>query len=190
MDRRQRREQVARRVDLRLIRIDREVWTLALDRLLDLFNGYRASKATARRGSRWQALRRTETGGWGKDQLHRLVAAFLEVRFPTVVALNKCDRPSAKERVAELITTAAADDLVPCCARVRGGARRWRARTVLSPTTDGAGALEDVDGPAWCGRLPDGMGLLESSTPSRAPSPAPGPSTPTRSPTSSRSGAL
>ena len=85
--------------------------------------------------------------GWGKDQLHRLVAAFLEVRFPTVVALNKCDRPSAKDRVAELLADGATDDLVPCCARVEAALVVARANGSLA-YEDGAGAFEGGDGPA------------------------------------------
>ena len=52
-------------------------------------------------------------GAWGKDELHRLVAAFLEVRFPTVVVLNKCDRPSARAHVDRLKAARPGLDLVP-----------------------------------------------------------------------------
>ena len=132
---------------VRLARLDRD-GTLALDRLLDLFNGYRASNATARRALEVAGLgKERNISGWGKDQLHRLVAAFLEVRFPTVVALNKCDRPSAKDRVAELLADGATDDLVPCCARVEAALVVARANGSLA-YEDGAGAFEGGDGPA------------------------------------------
>ena len=132
---------------VRLARLDRD-GTLALDRLLDLFNGYRASNATARRALEVAGLEKERNiSGWGKDQLHRLVAAFLEVRFPTVVALNKCDRPSAKQRVTELLADGAAgDDLVPCCARVEAALVVARANGSLA-YEDGAGAFNG-DGPA------------------------------------------
>ena len=110
----------------------------ALDRLLDLFNGYRASNAVARRALEVAGLEKERNiSGWGKDQLHRLVAAFLEVRFPTVVALNKCDRPSAKQRVTELLADGAAgDDLVPCCARVEAALVVARANGSLAYEED------------------------------------------------------
>ena len=72
----------------------------------------------------------------------------MEVRFPAVVALNKCDRPSAKQRVTELLADGAAgDDLVPCCARVEAALVVARANGSLA-YEDGAGAFEGGDGPA------------------------------------------
>ena len=129
---------------VRLARLDRD-GTLALDRLLDLFNGYRCSNAMARRALEVAGLDKEHVSGWGKNQLHRLVAAFLEIRFPTVVALNKCDRPSAKQRVAELLVDGATD-LVPCCARVEAALVVARADGLAYE--DGAGAFE--------GKGPDG----------------------------------
>ena len=130
---------------VRLARLDRD-GTLALDRLLDLFNGYRASNAMARRAFELAGLDKEQlpVSGWGKSQLHRLVAAFLEVRFPTVVALNKCDRPSVKQRVAELLVDGATD-LVPCCARVEAALVVARAAGAVT-YEDGAGAFGG-DGP-------------------------------------------
>ena len=167
MDRRQRREQVALgraagayrpRRDARARSSSRPVQRLSrLERDRSPRARGHGRCGNQSRGHKSTLEKERNISGWGKDQLHRLVAAFLEVRFPTVVALNKCDRPSAKDRVAELLADGAAgDDLVPCCARVEAALVVARANGSLA-YEDGAGAFE------WrrsggCGRLPDGMG--------------------------------
>ena len=39
---------------------------------------------------------------WDQSDLHRLVSAFLGVRFPMALALNKCDLPSSAEHVEQI----------------------------------------------------------------------------------------
>jgi len=39
---------------------------------------------------------------WGEFDLHLLVACFLRVRFPIVVALNKADTSEATEHIARV----------------------------------------------------------------------------------------
>ena len=80
-------------------------------------------------------------GAWGKDELHRLVAAFLEVRFPTVVVLNKCDRPSARAHVDRLKAARPGLDLVPCSARIEASLVAARARGEVT-YVDGAADFE------------------------------------------------
>ena len=77
---------------------------------------------------------------WTAHELHRLVAAFLEVRFPTVVALNKCDRPRARAHVDALLASAETFDesaLVPVSAATEAFLVRERARGAAS-YADGA----------------------------------------------------
>ncbi|KAH8049106.1 phosphorelay sensor kinase [Aureococcus anophagefferens] len=59
--------------------------TAALDRLLGLFTGYAAAPVVVRRAIAVAGLdeRVAALDAWGSSELHRLVAAFLEIRFPT-----------------------------------------------------------------------------------------------------------
>ena len=117
--------------------------TAALDRLLGLFTGYAAAPVVVRRAIAVAGLdeRVAALDAWGSSELHRLVAAFLEIRFPTVVVLNKCDRPSARANVERLGTS---DDLVPCSAAVEAGLVAARARGDVA-YVDGAAAFDGAD---------------------------------------------
>ncbi|KAK7240521.1 serine hydrolase [Aureococcus anophagefferens] len=125
--------------------------TAALDRLLGLFTGYAAAPVVVRRAIAVAGLdeRVAALDAWGSSELHRLVAAFLEIRFPTVVVLNKCDRPSARANVERLGTS---DDLVPCSAAVEAGLVAARARGDVS-YVDGAAAFDGADVPGAAAHL-------------------------------------
>jgi ribosome-binding ATPase YchF (GTP1/OBG family) len=41
-------------------------------------------------------------GQWDEGDVHRLVSAFLGVRFPMALALNKCDQPTSKKHVEDI----------------------------------------------------------------------------------------
>ncbi|CAL1173944.1 unnamed protein product, partial [Cladocopium goreaui] len=69
--------------------------TLAAERLFALFTGYHASQQLA-------AQVYEDILNWGEFDLHLLVACFLRVRFPIVVALNKADTSEATEHIARV----------------------------------------------------------------------------------------
>ncbi|EKX47881.1 hypothetical protein GUITHDRAFT_42659, partial [Guillardia theta CCMP2712] len=71
---------------------------LGVDRLVELLSGYHASRAVAA-----AALKRMGLRLWMPIDLHRLVAHFLRVRFPILLALNKCDHPDSEGHVQELL---------------------------------------------------------------------------------------
>mmetsp|Transcript_18178 Transcript_18178/g.42934 ORF Transcript_18178/g.42934 Transcript_18178/m.42934 type:complete len:942 (+) Transcript_18178:73-2898(+) len=57
---------------------------------------------------------------WDEGDVHRLVSAFLGVRFPMVLALNKYDLPTSAPNVAEIqqaLPIHGAHDATPVCAR-------------------------------------------------------------------------
>ena len=57
---------------------------------------------------------------WDKGDIHRLVSAFLGVRFPMALALNKSDLPSAKQFIQEVedaLPIHGAHVGIPLCAR-------------------------------------------------------------------------
>eukprot|EP00435_Cladocopium_sp_Y103_P010845 s3835_g2.t2 len=80
--------------------------TLAAERLFALFTGYHASQQLAAQvyeatGHRLATLPQ-DILNWGEFDLHLLVACFLRVRFPIVVALNKADTSEATEHIARV----------------------------------------------------------------------------------------
>ena len=76
--------------------------SLILERLCDLLSGYHATRNTVvtslhHAGIPINTLSDSSVGVlcWNAPRLHSLVAHFLRVRFPIVLALNKCDVPSS-----------------------------------------------------------------------------------------------
>ena len=92
-------------------------------RLTALFSGYRAGRpavlaALARAGL--DANRLSGPAGlpaWGAADLHRLVACFLRVRFPVVLALNKADLPTSGGYIAAIRAALPNETAGPVCAR-------------------------------------------------------------------------
>ena len=101
-----------------------------IERLIGLFSGYRQNQAFVydvlleverfldRKEARDHALDHLDK--WDSGDVHRLVSAFLGVRFPMVLALNKSDLPTAKQYVADVqaaLPIHGAHVGIPLCAR-------------------------------------------------------------------------
>ncbi|CCW68401.1 unnamed protein product [Phytomonas sp. Hart1] len=72
-----------------------------------MFTGYRASPSFVddilqRIGIANDTMLQDQLKTWGPRELHLLVAVFIRLRFPIVVALNKVDLPTAKGLVEEV----------------------------------------------------------------------------------------
>ena len=92
------------------------------DKFLAMFSGYGCNarlvmEAIARAGMpRWPATT-DALPSWTAQDLHAVVAHVVHLRFPIVVALNKCDLPGAAEHVATLRREPSLHYLtVPCSA--------------------------------------------------------------------------
>jgi len=48
-------------------------------------------------------LRHAQIRGWGERELHRLVAIFLQLRFPMLLALNKADHAASRPRIEHIL---------------------------------------------------------------------------------------
>ncbi|EMC99324.1 hypothetical protein BAUCODRAFT_146288 [Baudoinia panamericana UAMH 10762] len=89
----------------------------AVETLQGQFSGYGATKAIVIR-----TLDRVNTKlplqEWDDAMVERVVNAFVDTKFPTVLALNKIDHPDADKNVAKIarMEKAAADRLVLCSA--------------------------------------------------------------------------
>jgi hypothetical protein len=120
-----------------------------LARLCELFSGYRAPRAAVLLSLRRAALDagrlscgRDGIPGWAAADVHRLVACFLRVRFPVVLALNKADLPDAARYVAALRAALPGEAAVSCAA----AAEWWLANAVAA----GRVAYEEGAGAAAC----------------------------------------
>ncbi|CAK0869021.1 unnamed protein product, partial [Prorocentrum cordatum] len=118
------------------------------DRLFGLFTGYRASAQLATHvyeaaGFNLAGIA-AEVASWGEAQLHLMVACFLRVRFPIVVALNKIDAPTAAAHVAKAQAALGAA-CVPVSARSEWWLCEQRRKGHLA-YTEGAGAESVVLG--------------------------------------------
>ncbi len=81
-------------------------------KLSDMFSGYGQTEGVTAAvigevesfmtASIGQAYSFDDLSKWDSGDLHRLVSAFLGVRFPVVLALNKMDLPSSKEKIREV----------------------------------------------------------------------------------------
>jgi ribosome-binding ATPase YchF (GTP1/OBG family) len=78
--------------------------SLILERLCDLLSGYHTTRHTVitslqRAGIAINSLCDSSVGivSWNASKLHSLVGHFLRVRFPVLLALNKCDIKSSSK---------------------------------------------------------------------------------------------
>uniref|UniRef100_A0A6S8DYZ3 OBG-type G domain-containing protein n=1 Tax=Aureoumbra lagunensis TaxID=44058 RepID=A0A6S8DYZ3_9STRA len=102
-----------------VVRLAKHSIELAQERLRSLFGGYHCSPGLIDRALVLAGLDKMAIVSWTAMDLHRLVAFFLEMRFPTVIALNKCDRPGARERVLEFLQDKSRYcPAVPCSASI------------------------------------------------------------------------
>ncbi|CUF40384.1 50S ribosomal binding GTPase, putative [Bodo saltans] len=94
------------------------------DRLYGMFSGYRASRALVERTLRLCGVRNPKDAAlqlpfWRPQEVHRLVAMFVALRFPIVTALNKCDVSTAFKRTEATLRQLFPHELfVPMSARV------------------------------------------------------------------------
>ena len=82
------------------------------DKLVGMFSGYKQSQAFVLNVfSAVEAYVQVKEGRdrafdhldlWDEGDLHRLVSAFLGLRFPMVLALNKCDLPSSTRFISDI----------------------------------------------------------------------------------------
>eukprot|EP00056_Hartaetosiga_gracilis_P017995 m.9212 g.9212 ORF g.9212 m.9212 type:complete len:940 (+) comp6301_c0_seq4:25-2844(+) len=95
----------------------------SVDNFLSMFTGYQCRtdlvlEALKRAGSPMQTLSE-DMLGWGPRDLHKLVAHFLHIRFPIMIALNKVDEASPEFIRSVIKRLATKGNLVkPTCARL------------------------------------------------------------------------
>ncbi|KAK7481034.1 hypothetical protein BaRGS_00027753 [Batillaria attramentaria] len=74
-------------------------------KLVDMFTGYHATRSTIVQALTSAGVGETELNNlpqWGEEVLRRIVAQFVRVRFPILLALNKADLPTAAEHIEKI----------------------------------------------------------------------------------------
>ncbi|KAK6169080.1 hypothetical protein SNE40_020201 [Patella caerulea] len=75
------------------------------EKLIDMFTGYHASKSLIFKAFQQAGITEKELsviGQWKDDVLHNLVSEFLQLRFPMLVVLNKCDKPTSSKHIQRI----------------------------------------------------------------------------------------
>ncbi|KAJ1825585.1 hypothetical protein LPJ56_002597, partial [Coemansia sp. RSA 2599] len=86
------------------VRRHRATKSAAADTLHGLVAGYGARREIVQRTlDRLAGGAAADIGEWDEADVRRFVAAFLDLRFPTVVALNKIDMPDADKNIAAIM---------------------------------------------------------------------------------------
>lgn len=93
--------------------------------LANQFSGYGASRSLVQRALNRACRRGKETGEgnisdklekWDQDAIDNMIWAFVAEKFPTVLALNKCDNPDSDRNIARIARKHAQSPHVPCSA--------------------------------------------------------------------------
>ncbi|ORC87407.1 uncharacterized protein TM35_000222060 [Trypanosoma theileri] len=115
-------------------------WTTLLrrpEKLRNMFTGYRSPPSFVdgvlrRLGIADEAALIQQVPTWGAAELHRLVALYVRMRFPIVVALNKADvRPEAETILHELKKRYPHEMFVPMAAKMECHLLRLRQKGIL-----------------------------------------------------------
>ena len=137
------------------------------EKFVEMFSGYHArpavvAEAIARAGFSLTTIT-ADLPSWTPLVLHRIVAHFLRLRFPILLALNKADAPTADAHIAHLRLRHPCEMTVAVSSVTEYQLCRWRRQGFLS-YRPGAGAMEVTDGsPAWKSLDDDQSNKLKTS---------------------------
>ncbi|KAG9517486.1 P-loop containing nucleoside triphosphate hydrolase protein, partial [Aureobasidium melanogenum] len=130
----------------------------AVDTLRGQFSGYGATKQTiARTLDRLQLKEPLED--WSDETVEKVVNAFVDEKFPTVIALNKVDHPDADKNVAKIAKLNDPNTLVLCSAISEVFLRRL-AKQGFVRYQEGSEFVDTKEDLVEAGE-PDGGGLKE-----------------------------
>lgn len=88
----------------------------APDTLQGQFSGYGSTRDTVVKSLERARVTKIPLEEWDDDTIARVVEAFVDEKFPTVLALNKIDHPDADKNVAKIAKAVPADRMVLCSA--------------------------------------------------------------------------
>ncbi|EGD77538.1 hypothetical protein PTSG_12765 [Salpingoeca rosetta] len=114
-----------------------------LDHFVNMFSGYQSRPGMVidslkRAGHSLQDIERSMLA-WGPRDLHRVVAHFLRIRFPILLALNKADK--TLDYVDAVRATFPNDLVVPMCAKLEWQLCTLRRKGLVDYQTGGSGAV-------------------------------------------------
>ena len=88
----------------------------AVDTLQGQFSGYGSNGDTVVRTLERAGVTKEALEHWSDETVQRVVEAFVDEKFPTVLALNKIDHPDADKNVAKIAKAVSAERMVLCSA--------------------------------------------------------------------------
>ncbi|KAF2644089.1 P-loop containing nucleoside triphosphate hydrolase protein [Massarina eburnea CBS 473.64] len=128
----------------------------AVETLQNQFSGYGSTSATVARTLDRLALKQP-LQDWSNETIERVVNAFTDEKFPTVIALNKIDHPDADKNVAKIAKQMDPKSIVLCSAISEVFLRKL-AKQGFVKYTEGSEFLDTRDDLIEQGD-PDGGGL-------------------------------
>lgn len=87
----------------------------SVDTLQGQFSGYGSTRDTVARTLDRMGLKEP-LEHWSDETISNMVSAFVDEKFPTVLALNKIDHPDADKNIAKIAKTVPAERMVLCSA--------------------------------------------------------------------------
>ncbi len=87
----------------------------AVETLQNQFSGYGSNSSTVARCLDKLGLKEP-LPDWSEETIERVVNAFIDEKFPTVIALNKIDHPDADKNIAKIAKVQPANSIVLCSA--------------------------------------------------------------------------
>ncbi|KAF2140656.1 uncharacterized protein K452DRAFT_288754 [Aplosporella prunicola CBS 121167] len=130
----------------------------AVETLQTQFSGYGANSTIIARCLDKLALKEP-LQDWSNETIEKVVNAFIDEKFPTVIALNKIDHPDADKNIAKIAKSHAPETLVLCSAISEVFLRRL-AKQGFIKYTEGSEFLDTREDLIEAGD-PDGGGLKE-----------------------------
>ncbi|KAH3765597.1 GTPase C-terminal family protein [Pelomyxa schiedti] len=137
-------------------------------KLMDMFSGYDADRAMVnyslqRAGvnTHLMQLNGLPITEWTASHLHSIVAHFLRVRFPILVALNKCDRPSSAANIARVKVAYPHERCEEVCALADLLIANLKARLTTTGSTPNASVNRLALAAATASGIPEGPKQLE-----------------------------
>ncbi|KAK8021083.1 P-loop containing nucleoside triphosphate hydrolase protein [Apiospora arundinis] len=115
----------------------------AVDTLQSQFSGYGSTSQLVARTLDKLALKEP-LEHWSEETVDRVVAAFTDEKFPTVIALNKIDDPDAYTNLMKITKMYKNSLVVPCSARAELFLRKM-AKQGYVQYVEGSGGLKEMD---------------------------------------------
>lgn len=112
----------------------------AMQRIVQLFSGYQGPRACILSAIQYSEQNVAHVASWTAHDLHKLVALYLSIRFPTCIALNKIDRIDSHQRDLISKWQREVSDLGEVAVPVCAAAENWNLLRKAGKTSGAVGS--------------------------------------------------